>query len=460
MLGLRGLTANRRFLICLAAAAWAQTAGIEGTWQGTLEEGAVKLRLAVHVRRGPAGEYTSTLDSIDQDANGIPVQSTTFSGNRVHLDLPVLGAVYDGTLSADGSQISGTFTQNGPLPLTLKRVETIETRPQDPKSPYPYEAIEVSYENKAARVKLAGTLTRPRAAGRFPAAILITSSGEQDRDNTMLGHRPFWVIADYLSRRGFAVLRMDDRGVGGSTGDALKATIEDKAGDVLAGVEYLKGRADIDPRRIGVIGHSEGGIIGPIAASRSTSISFVVMLAGSGVPGMQELRLQEDMILRAAGATEATIAKNRAATDMMLEVIQSEPDNKTALAKIRARLEQMRDPLPDTKIQAQIAMMRVPQTQSILAYNPAEALRKVRVPVLALIGSKDVQVPAAQNLPAISAALEAAGNRDFTVKELPGLNHMFQTCNQCTIAEYPTIEETFSPLALEIMGDWLVAHAR
>ena len=331
---------------------------------------------------------------------------------------------------------------------------------QNPKPPFPYKSVEVSYENTGAGVKLAGTLTLPPGAGRSPAAILITGSGPEDRDETIFGHKPFWVIADYLTRRGIAVLRVDDRGVGGSTGDALKATIEDQAGDVLAGVDYLKSRRDIDFQHIGVIGHSEGGIIAAVAAARSASVSFVVMLAGTGVPGIQVLRLQEDMILRSAGAGEAAIARNRAAADMMLEVIRSEPDNRTALTSIRSRLKEMKAPMPDAAIQAQIAMIRAPETQSMLAYDPAEALRKLKAPVLALIGSKDVQVPPQQNLPAISAALKAAGNTDFTVKELPGLNHLFQKCGRCTVAEYATLQETFSPVALAIIGDWIAARTR
>jgi pimeloyl-ACP methyl ester carboxylesterase len=322
------------------------------------------------------------------------------------------------------------------------------------------QSIEVSYQNAAAGVTLAGTLTVPRGGGRFPVALLITGSGPQDRDETILGHKPFRVIADYLSRRGIAVLRVDDRGVGGSTGDAMKATLDDQAGDVLAGVDFLKSRADIDPKHIGVIGHSEGGIIATLAASRSPSISFVVMLAGTGVPGIQVLRLQEDTILRAAGADASAIAKNRAAADMMVDVIESDPDNQDALVKIRTRLEEMKSPMPDAAIRAQIAMIRAPETQSMLAYDPAEALRKLKVPVLALIGSKDVQVPPQQNLPAIAAALKAGGNKDFTVKELPGLNHLFQQCSQCTVAEYATLEESFSPTALAVIGEWLARRTR
>jgi hypothetical protein len=329
-----------------------------------------------------------------------------------------------------------------------------------PYAAIPYQSIEVNYQNAAGGVKLAGTLTVPRGGGRFPAALLITGSGPEDRDETILGHKPFRVIADYLSRRGVAVLRVDDRGVGGSSGDAMKATLEDQAGDVLAGIDFLTRRADIDSKHIGVIGHSEGGIIAAVAASRSSSISFVVMLAGTGVPGIQVLRLQEDMILHAAGVDASAIARNRAAADMMVDVIQSDPDNQAALAKIRSRLEEMRSPMPDAAIQAQIAMMRAPETESMLAYDPAESLRKLKMPVLALIGSKDVQAPPQQNLPAIAAALKAGGNMDFTVMELPGLNHLFQKCVQCTVAEYANLQESFSPEALAVIGDWVSRHTR
>ena len=348
------------------------------------------------------------------------------------------------------------------LAISAARAQTVHPpqnpRPQNPQPPFPYEAIEVSYENRAGGVKLAGTLTDPRGIGPFPAAVLISGSGPQDRDETILGHKPFLVIADYLTRMGIAVLRVDDRGVGGSTGSSTQPTIQDQAGDVVAGVEYLKGRPEIDGRHVGVIGHSLGGVIGPLAASRSRSISFVVMLAGSGVAGAQVLRMQEEMILRSAGADEATIARNRSAADAILTVIQSESDPKAALVKIRTRLAAIKSPMTDEAIEAQIAAIKAPETQSMLNYDPAEALRTLKIPVLALIGSKDVQVPPQQNLPAIRAALKAAGNTDFTVSEVPGLNHLFQKCVHCTISEYGVLEETFSPVALGIMGGWLMEH--
>lgn len=445
--------------------------GIIGNWQGTVNLGgvnSVSLRIGLHITKSDAGEYAATLDSIDQGASGIPVRQTTLVGNLVHLDLPNLRATYEGTVSADGNEISGTFTQGAALPLTFKRVDQVETlsRPQTPKPPFPYEAVELSYDNTASGVKLAGTLTMPRGGGPFPAAVMISGSGPQDRDETILGHKPFLVIADYLARHGIAVLRVDDRGVGGSTGAALRTTLNDQAGDVLAGVAFLKTRKEIDPQRIGVIGHSEGGIVGPLAASQSADIRFVVMLAGTGVTGEQVVYRQRELALRAAGAPDAAIAQIRARTELILNAVKSENDENAAAAKIRAAWPSLRETVPegqradaDTALNAEIQLFNSPDIRSLLFYDPADALRKLRVPVLALNGSRDLQVPPDQNIAPIRAALTAAGNKDFTVTEMPGLNHLFQTCKQCTIAEYATLEETFSPAALQVIGDWIAAHA-
>ncbi|HLK19196.1 MAG TPA: alpha/beta fold hydrolase, partial [Bryobacteraceae bacterium] len=289
---------------CLALCA---QPGVEGNWQGTLDVGAAKLRLGLHVTKKPDGALSSTLDSIDQGAMGLPVNVTTFKAGTLHLELPNLHATFDGKLTPDGKQISGTFTQGAPFALTFERATAVVTlnRPQNPKPPFPYEAQDVTIETKAG--KLAGTLTLPRGKGPFPAAVMITGSGAQDRDETLLGHKPFLVIADYLTRRGIAVLRLDDRGVGGSIGSSAQQTLDEMADDVIADVEYLKGRKEIDPKRIGVIGHSEGGIVGPAAAVRSSDISFVVMLAGTGVPGTAVLKQQGEAIIRASGGGDKQV---------------------------------------------------------------------------------------------------------------------------------------------------------
>ena len=255
----------------LLAPAQAQPAGpsLEGDWQGILAAGGSNLRLAVHIKRAEGGLLTGTFDSVDQAAMGLRIDTVTVNGSTVRLDIKAPLARYEGTLSGDGTKIEGTWMQGGAsLPLTLTRgAPTPVKRPQEPTRPYPYADENVTYQNKAAAIALAGTLTLPRAAAPAPAVILISGSGPEDRDETVFGHKPFLVLADHLTRNGIAVLRVDDRGVGGSSGKTSAATSEDFAGDVLAGIEYLKTRKEIDPRRIGLVGHSEGGIIAPLVAS-------------------------------------------------------------------------------------------------------------------------------------------------------------------------------------------------
>lgn len=446
-------------VFALGTAAWAQ-GSLAGSWQGALEAGAVKLRIALHITKNEKGEWSSTFDSIDQGAMGIPIKVTTVTGSSLHLEMPAMHVIIDGKLSADGNEITGTFTQGIGLPLLLKRVERTETlnRPQTPKAPFPYDAIEVSYENKLG--KLAGTLTVPHGTGPFPAAIMITGSGPENRDEEVFGHKPFLIIADYLSRHGIAVLRLDDRGVGGSAGSSSHQTIDEMADDVLSGVDFLKARAEINAKQIGVIGHSEGGIVGPLAASRSSDIAFVVMLAGTGVTGEQVMYLQAELISKASGAPDAMIAQNRAMQEMIFNVARAELDATKALENFRAAWTKEHGSAPSETMESQVKSVLLPEIRSFAFRDPADALRKLKVPVLAMNGSRDLQVPPTQNLPAIAAALAAGGSPDFEIVELPGLNHLFQACRACTPAEYGTIEETFSPKALDVMEEWLARHVR
>jgi fermentation-respiration switch protein FrsA (DUF1100 family) len=230
------------------------------------------------------------------------------------------------------------------------------------------------------------------------------------------------------------------------------------ADDVLSGVDFLKGRKEINAKKIGVIGHSEGGIVGPLAASRSSDIAFVVMLAGTGVTGEQVMYLQAELIAKASGATDADVAKNRVFQEELFKVARSDQDETMALETFRADWQKAHGSAPSPVLESQLKSVLSPEIRSFAFYDPAESLRKVKVPVLALNGSRDLQVPPSQNLPAIAAALRAAGNTDFETIELPGLNHLFQTCQKCTVGEYGTLEETFSPKALDVMGEWLARH--
>jgi pimeloyl-ACP methyl ester carboxylesterase len=449
----------------------ADSSSIVGVWQGSLKVGGIELRLLLRFAKDGENGFKASLDSPDQGAKGIPADAVSFDKGAVKVEIKKIKGVYEGTLSTDGTNIKGTWKQTGPaLPLDLKRLdkEPDFSRPQEPKKPYPYLEEEVTYENSAAKIKLAGTLTLPKTDLPVAAVLLITGSGAQDRDESLLGHKPFLVLADYLTRRGIAVLRVDDRGVGGSTGDVSRSTTDDFAGDVLAGVAYLKGRKEINSRQIGLAGHSEGGLIAPLAASRSDDVAFVVMLAGTGVSGEEILYLQGAQIAKAQGASALALAVTRASQERMYKVIREEPD----LAKMEAQLrkvvaEQIAVAVaasPDSKAaleaqaEAQVKAVLSPWYRFFLTYDPVPALRKVRCPVLAINGEKDLQVDPKQNLPAIEKALQDGGNADSTIKELPGLNHLFQHCQTGAPSEYGKIDETFSPEALEIVGNWIVAR--
>lgn len=450
--------------------------GPETLWEGKLPlPGGVSLRLVLHVGHDAEGALIARLDSPDQGAKGLKVDSITFDKDVLDFELKRLKASYKGRLGKKGQESTGTFSQAGmTFPLTLKRVEKVAEpkRPQTPRPPFPYRVENVTYANKPGGVTLAGTLTLPSGKGPFPALVLISGSGAQDRDETIFEHRPFAVLADMLTRRGLAVLRVDDRGVGGSSGSTSKSTTEDFAGDVLAGIGFLKSRADIDPRRIGLLGHSEGGIIAPMVASKSDDVAFIVLLAGTGLPGDEIIRMQGRAISLAMAGQEkaATIDRQQEVQKRLLDVARSEPDDAQAVKKMRAVIDELKAGLNDDErkelaevegqLDGQFKMVRSPWFRFFLTYDPRPALSEVKCPVLAVIGEKDLQVPAKENLAEIGRALEKGGNTLSTVRQLPGLNHLFQTCKTGAPAEYAQIEETMAPSALEVIGDWVVEQVR
>jgi pimeloyl-ACP methyl ester carboxylesterase len=453
-------------LLTLIAAPAAAQPSIEGDWQGALAAGGANLRLAFHVK-STDGKLTATLDSIDQGAMAIPFDSVTITGDTVKLEMKVASASFEGRLSTDGSMIDGTWTQGGvPRPLVLKRGAAVITalrRPQVPVKPYLYLEEEVSYQNKAAGVTLAGTLTLPRATAPVPAVVLISGSGPEDRDETIFGHKPFLILADHLTRNGIAVLRLDDRGVGGSTGKVDDSTSEDFADDAIAGIAYLKGRKEIDPKRIGLVGHSEGGLIGPIAATRSPDVAFVVMMAGPGLTGEEILYLQAAAIMKANGASEEQIAANRTIQERILAIAKSEKDPAAARAKFAPVRADFVAAVPPAQQQAAAAVLNAqfervitPWFRYFLTFDPRPTLAKVKCPVLALIGERDLQVPYVENLDAIAAAFKTGGNTNATLAHLPGLNHLFQTATTGSPSEYMSIEETMSPVALKTISDWIL----
>jgi len=432
---------------------------LDGDWDGALTVQLMKMRLAFHFKTGPHGTL-GTADSIDQQTNGLPVSAISRRGDHVRFEMPLQQIVIEGDLADGGRTLNATFTQGGQtMPLVLTRraageAQAVLRRPQTPVKPYPYAEEEVAIDDAAAHVRLAGTLTLPKGAGPFPAVILVAGSGPNTRDEPIMGHQIFLVLSDYLTRQGIAVLRYDKRGTGASKGDYATATTMDFADDADAAVAYLKTRKEVDQRHIGLIGHSEGGLIAPIVAARDPSVNFIVMMAGPGVNGALIWTEQYRLILKAAGISDDKVAAAVAQRKRMIAILQTEPDLAKAADKLRAV---MGPAIPKDQQEALITLINTAWFRDFFAYEPAPTLRKLRIPVLAIAGGKDLQVPPDQNLPAIRAAL--AGDKEAEIEEIPNLNHLFQTAVTGGVGEYGQIEETIAPVALKTISDWVLKQA-
>ena len=457
-----------------ATAQESDPADFAGHWMGTMSAAGAELRMRVDLTVED-GTLAATMFSVDQGNAEIPIASVTATGASLSMTMPMIGGSYEGTLSDDGQKIEGTFKQMGAeLPLVFERMTDEEAnagRPQDPVEPYPYVAEDVRYPNPDGGHTLAGTFTRPSEGGPFPAVILITGSGPQNRDEALMGHRPFLVLADHLTRRGIAVLRFDDRGVGESTGDFATATSPDFASDALAGVAYLKTRDDVDPAVIGLAGHSEGGLIAPIAATQSEDISYIVLMAGPGVNGERILYAQGALIARAGGATEDQIGRSRAQQEAIYDILKSETDPARAAEALTESVRGTFETLTDAEraqagitdeasfdqvVAAQIQQVNTPWFRYFLTYDPAPVIEQVTVPVLAINGEKDLQVPYEENLREIEAALQRGGNTNYEIHALPDLNHLFQHSETGAPSEYGNIDETWSVESMELIAEWIL----
>jgi uncharacterized protein len=447
----------------------AQEDRVAGAWSGAIQLPTGGLDVRVELQSGEEG-WTGAIDIPAQGARGLPLggirvwgDSVTFAIAGLPGDPTFLGEVREGT-------ITGTFTQGGQsLPFHLERSLASSPeprRPQTPEPPFPYEVEEVTYQN--GEITLAATLTVPSGPGPFPAVVMITGSGPQDRDETIFGHRPFAVIADHLTRGGVAVLRADDRGVGGSTGSPATATSQDFAGDALAGLRWLQARPEIASHRIGLLGHSEGAMVAPVAAAEDPSVAFIVMLAGTGVPLADVMVAQARLLSLAAGADPAQVERQEEAQRELFRLVAAGAevpvlrDQMRKLIEVQIGMAQPGQQL-DQQTMEQLVNQHLQGTLSpwfrfALTFDPREALRRVRVPVLALNGSLDLQVPHHQNLPEIEKALQEAGNPDVTIRMLTGLNHLFQRAETGTVEEYAQIEETMAPEVLDLIREWIAAR--
>jgi len=439
---------------------------LEGAWSGKLKTPSVEIELVFRFTITEADSIKATLDSPDQGAFDIPCGEVTLQADTVFVDIPVVQGSYRGGFSSD-SLISGTFTQMGHKnALSVKKgaKPVVHNRPQEPMPPYPYREEEVMFMNTVENFSLAGTLTLPQGDGPFPAVVLISGSGQQDRDESIYMHKPFKVLADHLTRNGIAVLRYDDRGMGKSKGSIIKATSMSFADDAEAAVTYLIERPEINSRKIGLAGHSEGGLIAPIVASRNRNIAFIVSLAGPGVKGYDIILRQSEDIMRASGVAQAEIDETLAANSRLFSMLINEPDqrkfSKDAMEWYGRELDN-KGLTQDERKQKMAEFTRGlisannPWMRYFIATDPAPFWSQVKCPVLALNGGKDLQVSQEINLPAIKTALQNGGNRKVKTVMLPDLNHLFQHSETGSPDEYIRIEETFSPEVMELMTAWI-----
>lgn len=450
-------------------------------WEGTISVGFQKL--VMRFRGYETGDSTRYfVDSVTQKVGGF-IANGGWQDSTLELSIPALGGTFRGERSPDGDELAGRWSQGIPLDLVMQRVSSLPStleeqppRPQTPRSPFPYKSQEVSFQS-AANTKLVGTLTIPNGIQSPPLAILISGSGPQDRDSSVFEHRPFWVIADHLTRNGIAVLRFDERGVGQSEGDFSTATTRDFANDVSAAVQFARTLKTVDTEQIGLVGHSEGGLVAPWVAADDPAIAWIVLLAAPGVNGEEILYRQGQQIIEVEGGTRSEQERQRQIQERVIEVAKRwESDAETAERVKELHEKLLQEMMMSSEeeglnwndddrqrlslaIESSLKQMNSPWFRMFLTHEPLPVLGRVRCPVLALNGSLDVQVDPKINLPKIAQALRDAGNEQGRVLELPGLNHLFQSAKTGSISEYAAIEETIAPVVLEEITAWIQLHS-
>jgi len=472
------------FFVVLFCTVTANAQNITGNWEGALNIQGTELPIIFHISKDSTGKYIASFDSPKQKVYNIACSDVFVKEDSLVLIMQMIKGKYAGKLE-DKKHLTGTWSQgSASLPLSLKKTGDVATvkeinRPQTPKPPFPYKAEDVEYDNADKSVHFGATFTVPLPdpnvnyfrAPVYPAVILITGSGQQDRDETIMGHKSFAVIADYLTRQGIAVLRVDDRDMGKTTGNFSTSTSADFAKDVEAGIAYLKSRQDVDTGNIGLIGHSEGGLIAPMVAAKTNDVKFIVLLAGPGVKISTLMEQQAVDVFATSGLSKKYAEEYRLLYRQLVSTIVNEADTAKAFDRsvivfnewqkdkdkvlVRSTTGVTDEKSKASYIKGFVRQLSSPWFRYFLKFDPADYLTKLKCPVLALNGEKDIQVSAKPNLAAIQDNLTKANNIHFKTQEMPGLNHLFQHCKKCTVDEYAELEETFDTASLKIMGDWI-----
>ena len=440
---------------------------LPGVWHGIAKTPDNKEITFVFLLEKNGEFYTSTMAIPTFNVDGIKPKSTSFEEGMLLIDAPDLGMKYEGIWNETTHQFEGNYNE-GNIKLALNLIKGNPempkiNRPQEPIKPYPYHEENVKFDNIKAGISLSGTFTRPSKKGKYPVVVLISGSGRTDRNGSSATHRPFLVLSDYLTRNNIAVLRYDDRGFGESTGDFSKATTADFAQDVLSAVQYLKSRNDINTNQIGLVGHSEGGIIAPLAANQTSDISFMVSMAGTGISG-SEISVMQSKSLRPFPVPdeldfEKNVRKSIKIAASNKEILQKRKEllthNNTYLTPILKSLGATEENISAFITKETDGVLK-PWNTYFFNYNPADEYEKLTIPVLSLNGSKDVQVNATVNQNAIRNALIKGNNKNYKIVELENLNHLFQECTTGKMNEYKEIEQTISPIALKEISNWIL----
>ncbi len=445
-----------------------------GIWQGKVNIG-MDLRVVFTLKQDESKNFTATMDLLDQGITGIVTNDVIVKDDSLTINVKEFQGSYSGKLTNE-TTITGNWKQGITTALQLNKIEKLPVihKPQTPLPPFSYKSEDVIYSNNNGSIQYGATITMPFGEGPFPAVVLITGSGQQNRDEEISGHKPFAVIADHLTKNGFAVLRVDDRGVGQTTGDVTSSSTLDFANDVNSGLDYLMSRKEIDKKRLGLIGHSEGGMIAPILAAKRKDISAIVLLAAPGKNGTEVLIEQNEAFYTSRGLSKEYVSSYMDLFSAILHLIKNSPDKEALKIKATAEVESWLQKTPkniviattgiindDNKslfIDKIVEAMGSPWFQYFLNYEPQQFIEKLTCKVLAINGSKDAQIFAKSNLAGIEAALKKSKSKSYRIKEYEGLNHLFQKCKTCTVQEYGALEETISTDVLKEIAAWLKAE--
>lgn len=446
---------------------------MESDWSGELDFGGMKIILVLRINQGPHGDITGTLESIDGSIPNTQVANITLNSHSLKFELPTLASVYEGNLNKQESEISGNLIyNNAAYPLILKKGvldKTLFRKPQEPLPPFPYIEEVVKYKSDLADITLEGTLTLPLSQGPFPAVVLIAGSAPYDRNATQNGHKPFMILADHLTRKGIAVLRFDKRGVNQSTGTYETADGKDFADDVLAGVNYLKIRPEINHLRIGLVGHSEGAVLAPMVAVKAKDLAFLVLMAGATVNGKKIMLEQHSIARHTEGVPEDIIAEESALLNEIYELVKNEAQaakqiHDALIKHLERRREVQVKPtfsvagieVNEASLDKIITRINTPWFRYFFINEPTTYLKQIKMPICALYFELDSQVSPKQNMPLLIETLDKIGHLNYSVKEIPKHNHMLQSCKTGTFAEYIQNPETISPWILNIVTDWIL----